>query len=48
MCIMAGRRKARVFPDPVAEMPIISRPSRAMGHPWLWMGDALKQYADDD
>ncbi len=28
------------FPDPVAEMPIMSLPLRAMGQPWLWMGDA--------
>ena len=41
MWIMAGSRKARVLPEPVAEMPIISLPSSAIGHPWLWMGEAV-------
>lgn len=38
MWIMAGSRKARVLPEPVAEMPTISRPSSAMGQPCDWMG----------
>lgn len=43
MWIMAGSKNARVFPDPVAEMPTMSLPSRAIGQPWLWMGvGALK------
>lgn len=41
MWIMAGRRKARVLPDPVALMPIMSLPRRAMGQPWLWMGEGF-------
>jgi len=36
--IIAGRRKASVFPDPVAEMPTISRPINAIGHPGAWIG----------
>ena len=42
---MAGSKKASVFPDPVAEMPIMSRPNKAMGHPWLWIGDAVEYHA---
>lgn len=38
MWIMAGSRKARVLPEPVAEMPTMSRPSSAMGQPCDWMG----------
>ena len=38
---MAGSKKARVFPDPVALMPIMSRPNKAIGQPWLWIGDAV-------
>jgi hypothetical protein len=32
---MAGNKNANVFPDPVAEIPIMSRPNNAIGHPWL-------------
>lgn len=35
MWIMAGRRKASVFPLPVALIPTMFRPFNAMGHPWL-------------
>jgi hypothetical protein len=28
---------ARVFPDPVCAIPIISLPLRAIGQPWAWM-----------
>jgi hypothetical protein len=35
MWIIAGKRNASVFPDPVAEIPIISLPNKAIGHPWL-------------
>ena len=38
MWIMAGRRKASVLPEPVAEMPTMSRPRSAMGQPCDWMG----------
>mmetsp|Transcript_44291 Transcript_44291/g.73469 ORF Transcript_44291/g.73469 Transcript_44291/m.73469 type:complete len:216 (-) Transcript_44291:442-1089(-) len=45
MWTIAGRRKANVLPDPVAEMPTMSLPSRAIGQPWLWMGvGAVKRY----
>jgi hypothetical protein len=33
MWTIPGRRKANVFPDPVAEIPTISRPIKAIGHP---------------
>lgn len=36
---MAGNKNAKVFPDPVADMPIISLPNKAMGQPWDWIGD---------
>ncbi len=38
---MAGNKKAKVFPEPVDEMPIISRPAKAMGQPCDWIGDAV-------
>jgi len=38
MWIIAGSRKDRVLPEPVAEMPTMFLPSRAMGQPWDWMG----------
>ena len=41
---MAGNKKARVFPEPVDEMPIISRPAKAMGQPCDWIGDAVYMY----
>jgi len=28
---------ARVFPDPVCAIPVISLPLRATGQPWAWM-----------
>jgi hypothetical protein len=34
-----GNPKAIVFPDPVAAIPTMSRPDRAMGRHWDWMGD---------
>jgi hypothetical protein len=43
MWIMPGSKKARVLPLPVAEIPIMSLPSSAMGHPWDWMGVAARQ-----
>ena len=36
--MMAGSRKANVFPEPVCARPIRSLPFKAIGHPWLWMG----------
>ena len=32
---MPGRIKANVLPEPVAAMPIMSRPDRAIGHPCI-------------
>ena len=45
---MAGNKKARVFPEPVDEIPIMSRPARAIGHPCDWIGDAVYIYIYDD
>ena len=45
---MAGSKKARVFPDPVALMPIMSRPNKAIGQPWLWIGDAVVDDVEDN
>ena len=42
MWIMPGSKKARVLPLPVAEMPIMSLPSSAMGQPWDWIGVATR------
>ena len=33
-----GREKTRVLPEPVNAIPIISRPERATGRPWIWIG----------
>ena len=44
---MAGSKKASVFPDPVALMPIMSRPNKAIGQPWLWIGDAVGDDVED-
>jgi len=44
--IMAGSKKASVLPLPVAEMPIMSRPRSAMGHPCDWIGDAAMTARD--
>jgi hypothetical protein len=41
MWIIPGNKNANVFPLPVAEIPIISLPKRAMGQPWDWMGVAV-------
>lgn len=35
----AGRRKARVLPEPVWEMPMVSWPFMSSGHIWAWMGE---------
>ena len=40
MWIIAGRRNAKVFPEPVLEMPTISLPRRAIGQPWDWIAVA--------
>lgn len=34
MWIIAGSKKASVFPEPVAEMPTMSLPSSAIGQPY--------------
>jgi hypothetical protein len=39
MWIMPGSRNASVLPEPVREMPIMSRPRSAMGQPWAWIGE---------
>ena len=38
ICNMAGRAKEIVLPEPVWEIATTSRPLRAMGHAWHWMG----------
>lgn len=38
MWTMAGRIYAKVLPEPVWAIPTKSRPERAIGHPWAWMG----------
>ncbi len=35
---MMGRRKAAVLPVPVAAVPMTSRPARAGGIAWAWIG----------
>mmetsp|Transcript_61783 Transcript_61783/g.110009 ORF Transcript_61783/g.110009 Transcript_61783/m.110009 type:complete len:220 (+) Transcript_61783:1338-1997(+) len=38
-CIMHGRRNVIVLPEPVSATPTTSRPDRAAGQPWHWMGE---------
>ncbi len=38
MCNMAGNAKEIVLPEPVWAIATRSRPLRAMGHDWHWMG----------
>ncbi len=37
-CREPGKRKPRVFPDPVAAMATMLSPHSATGQPWAWMG----------
>jgi hypothetical protein len=39
----AGRPKARVLPDPVWLWPTTSRPVRATGMAWAWMGEGCSK-----
>mmetsp|Transcript_29458 Transcript_29458/g.95030 ORF Transcript_29458/g.95030 Transcript_29458/m.95030 type:complete len:250 (+) Transcript_29458:1067-1816(+) len=36
--ITIGSVKTRVLPEPVKAMPIMSRPERMTGSPWIWIG----------
>eukprot|EP00967_Tisochrysis_lutea_P107756 scaffold166484_cov33-Tisochrysis_lutea.AAC.1 len=36
--ITIGRVNTRVLPEPVNAMPIMSRPERMTGRPWIWIG----------
>jgi hypothetical protein len=40
---MAGSKNAKVFPEPVAEIPTMFFPLSAIGHPWDWMGVGLSK-----
>lgn len=40
--MMAGSENASVLPDPVKAMPIMSRPEKAVGIPWIWIGVGLR------
>ena len=44
ICATSGATKERVFPDPVCEIPIQSRPWRAKGQNWLWIGVGLGKF----
>lgn len=43
--MIAGIKKAPVFPDPVLAMPIRSRPASATGMEALWIGDGRSHFS---
>ena len=39
--ITQGSVKTSVLPEPVNAIPIMSRPERIVGSPWIWIGVGL-------
>ena len=43
-CTIAGKMNARVLPLPVCAMPNTSRPMRATGQAYAWIGEGLTNF----